>query len=108
MHKFLLLTTLAVAGVVAAGITAQAQTFGPGMMGNDQNNGNHRGYGSGYGMMGGNDGSGYMGPGYGPGMMHYGSANDGDRRGQSNRGQRQCWKQADSEHGYGYYAPCGN
>ena len=51
MRKFLLLTTLAAAAVVAAGITAQAQTYGPGMMGNDQDNGSHRGYGPGYGMM---------------------------------------------------------
>ena len=52
MRKFLLLTTLAAAAVVAAGITVQAQTYGPGMMGNDQSNGSHRG--SGYGMMDGN------------------------------------------------------
>ncbi len=36
MRKFLLLTTLAAAATVAAGITAQAQTYSPGMMGNDQ------------------------------------------------------------------------
>ena len=35
MRKILLLTTLAAAAVVAAGITVQAQTYGPGMMGND-------------------------------------------------------------------------
>ena len=33
MRKFLLLTSLAAAAVVAAGITVQAQTYGPGMMG---------------------------------------------------------------------------
>jgi uncharacterized membrane protein len=61
MRKFLLLTTLAAAAVVAAGITVQAQTYRPGiMMGNDQNDGSHRGYGPGYGMMGGGYGPGYM------------------------------------------------
>ena len=73
MRKFLLLTTLTAAAVVAAGITVQAQTYGPGMMGNDQNYSSHRGYGPGYGMMGGGYGPGYhmrgWGGGYGPGMM---------------------------------------
>jgi hypothetical protein len=109
MRKFLLLTTLAAAGVVAAGITVQAQTYGPGMMGNDPGYGSHRGYGQGDGMMGPGYGSGYMmGPGYGPGMMGYGSANDSDRQGRDYRGQRQCWKATDSERGYGYHAPCDN
>jgi hypothetical protein len=106
MLKFLLLTTLAAAGVIAAGITVQAQTYGPGMMNNDQDNGSHRGYG--YGMM---DGSGNapgstMGSGYGPGMMGYGSDNDGDRHGQGYRGNRPCSNQTDSERGDGYHAPC--
>lgn len=87
MRKFLLLTTLAAAAVVAAGITVQAQTYGPGMMGSDQNYGGHRGYGPGYGMMG------------------YASA-DGHRAGQ--RGKRLCWNETDSSRGYGHYAPCGN
>lgn len=87
MRKFLLLTTLAAAAVVAAGITVQAQTYGPGMMGSDQNYGGHRGYGPGYGMMG------------------YGSA-DGHRAGQ--RGKRLCWNETNSSRGYGHYAPCGN
>ena len=87
MRKFLLLTTLAAAAVVAAGITVQAQTYGPGMMGNDQNYGGHRGYGPGYGMMGGGYGPGYMMGGSGYGMMGYGSA-DGHRAGQ--RGKRLC------------------
>ena len=71
MRKFLLLTTLAAAVVFAAGITVQAQTYGPDMMGNDQDNGSHRGYSPGYGMTGGGYGPGYMmgGSGYGPGMM---------------------------------------
>ena len=60
MRKFLLLTTLAAAAVAAAGFTAQAQNYGPGMMGNDQGYGSHRGYGTGYGMMGGGYGPGYM------------------------------------------------
>jgi len=100
MRKFLLLTTLAAAATVAAGITAQAQTYDPGMMGNDQNYGNHRGYGPGYGMMGGS--------GYGPDMMGYGSADvrNGPRAGY--RGKRLCWIETDSGRGYGHYAPCSN
>jgi hypothetical protein len=43
MRKFLLLTTLAAAGVIAAGITVQTQSYGPGMMGNDRDNGSNRG-----------------------------------------------------------------
>ena len=109
MRKILLLTTLAAAAVVAAGITVQAQTYGPGMMGNDQDNGSHRGYGPGYGMMGGY-GLGYMmgGSGYGPDMMGYGSAADSNRRGASDRGKRLCWNETDSSRGYGHYAPCSN
>jgi len=107
MRKFLFLTTLAAAAVVAAGITAQAQTYGPGMMGNDQNYGGHRGYGPSYGMMGGGYGPGYMmgGSGYGPDMMGYSSA-DGHRAGY--RGKRLCWNETDSSRGYGHYGPCGN
>jgi hypothetical protein len=107
MRKFLLLTTLAAAGVIAAGITVQAQTYGPGMMGNDQYNGSHRG--SGYGMMddSGNAPGSTTGSGYGPGMMGDGSVDGGDRRGQDSRGNRPCWKETDSERGYGYHAPCG-
>ncbi len=101
MRKFLLLTTLAAAGVITAGITVQAQTYGPGMMGNDQYNGGHRG--SGYGMM---DGSGNApgsttGSGYGPGMMGNGSVDGGDRR-----GNRPCSNQTDPERGDGNHAPC--
>ena len=108
MRKFLLLTTLAAAGVIAAGISVQAQTYGPGMMENNQYNGHHRGHGSGYGMMG--DGSGNMmgGSGYGPGMMDYGSDNDGDSREQGNRGNHRCWNETDSTRGHGYYAACSN
>ena len=51
MRKFMLLSTLAAAAVVAAGITVQAQTYGPGMMGNDQTYGNRGDCGQGYGMM---------------------------------------------------------
>ena len=51
MRKFLLLTTLAAAAMVAAGITVQAQTYGPSMMGNDQNYGDRDDCGQGYGMM---------------------------------------------------------
>ncbi len=106
MRKFLLLTTLAAAGVIAAGITVQAQTYGPGMMGNAQNNGSNRG--SGYGMM---DGSGNApgsttGSGYGPGMMGNGSDNDGDRHGQGNRDNRPCSNETDSQRGDSYHAPC--
>ena len=108
MRKYLLLTTLAAAAVVAAGITAQAQTYGPGMMGNDQNYSSHRGYGPGNGMMGGDYGPGYMmgGSGYGPGMMGNGSVDGGDRRGQDSRGNRPCSNQTDPERGDGYHAPC--
>ena len=107
MRKFLLLTTLAAVGVIAAGITVQAQTYGPGMMGNDQNYGSHRGYGPGNGMMGGGYGPGYMmgGSGYGPDMMGYGSAND---RRAGYRGKQLCWNETNSSRGYGHYAPCGN
>jgi hypothetical protein len=48
MRKFLLLTTLAVAAMVAGGIAVQAQTYGPGMMGNGPDNAGRRGS---YGMM---------------------------------------------------------
>ena len=51
MRKLLLLTTLAAAAMVAAGITVQAQTYGPSMMGNDQDYGNRDDCGQGYGMM---------------------------------------------------------
>jgi hypothetical protein len=108
MRKFLLLTTLAAAAVVAAGITVQAQTYGPGMMGNDQNDGSHHGYGPGYGMMGGGYGPGYMMGGSGYGMMGYGSADDRNGRGAGYRGKRLCWNETDSSRGYGHYAPCGN
>ena len=104
MRKFLLLTALAAAGVIAAGITVQAQTYGPGMMGNDQNNGSHRGYG----MMDGNGNApgSTTGSGYSPGMMGYGSDNDGDRHGQGYRGNRPCSNQTDSQRGDGNQAPC--
>jgi hypothetical protein len=105
MRKFLLLTTLAAAAVVAAGITVQAQTYGPGMMGNDQSNGSHRG--SGYGMMdGGNARGSATGSGYGPGMMGNGSVDGGDRRGKDSHDNRPCSNQTDSERGDGYHAPC--
>jgi hypothetical protein len=106
MRKFLLLTTLAAAGVIAAGITVQAQTYGPGMMGNDQYNGGHRG--SGYNMMDGNGNAhgSTTGSGYGPGMMGNGSVDGGDRRGQDSRGNRPCSNQTDPERGDGYHAPC--
>jgi hypothetical protein len=110
MRKYLLLTTLAAAAVVAAGITVQAQTYGPGMMGNDQNYSSHRGYGPGNGMMGGDYGPGYMmgGSGYGPGMMDYGSADGRNGREADHRGKRLCWNETDSGRGYGHYAPCSN
>ena len=106
MRKFLLLTALAAAGVIAAGIAVQAQTYGPGMMGNDQHNGSQRGYG--YGMM---DGSGNApgsttGSGYGPGMMGYGSDNGDDWHGQGNRDNRPCSNQSNSQRGDGDHAPC--
>jgi len=106
MRKYLLLTTLAAAGLIAAGIAVQAQPYGPGTMGNGH--GNYRGDSRGYGMMGGAYGPDNMmgGSGYGPGMMDYGSAYGGDRHGRSYRGQRQCWNATDSDHGY--YAPCNN
>jgi hypothetical protein len=108
MRKFLLLTTLAAAGLIAVGITVQAQTYGPGMRGN--NHGSYRGDSRGYGMMGGGYGpENMMGDSsYGPGMMGYGYADGSDRHGRGYRGQRQCWKVTDSERGYGYYAPCSN
>ncbi len=99
MRKFLLLTTLAAVAVVAAGIAAEAQTYGPGMMGNDQDYGNHRGYGPGYGRMGG---------GNGPDMMGYGSADGRNGRGAGYRGKHVCWTETDSSRGYGYYAQCAN
>jgi len=106
MRKFLLLTTLAAAGVIAAGITVQAQTYGPGMMGNDQYNGSHRG--SGYSMMdaNGNAPGSKTGSGYGLGMMGYGFDNAGDRHGQGNRDNRPCSNETDSERGDGYHASC--
>jgi hypothetical protein len=106
MRNFLLLTTLAAAGVIAAGVTVQAQTYGPGMMGNDRDNGTNRD--SGYGMMGGkgNATGSTTGSGYGPGMMGYGSDNGGEKHGRDNRGNRPCSNQTDSERGYGYHAPC--
>ncbi len=106
MRKFLLLTTLAAAGVIAAGITVQAQTYGPGMMGNDQHNGSNRG--SGYGMMddSGNAPGSTTGSGYGPGMMGYGSDNGDDWHGQGNRDNRPCVNQPDSQRGDDYHAPC--
>jgi periplasmic protein CpxP/Spy len=103
MRKFLLLTSLAAATVIAAGIAVQAQTYGPGMMGQDQGYSGHRGYGGGYGMMGGGYGPGYMG---GYGMMGYGSADAGSGRGGAYRGKRLCWQETDSGRGYGYYAAC--
>jgi len=106
MRKFLLLTTLAVAAVVAGGIAVQAQTYGPGMMGNGPDNAGRRGN---YGMMDGGYGSGSMmgGSAAGPGMMDYGSAEGVNGRGAGYRGKRLCWKDTDSARGYGYYAPCG-
>ena len=124
MRKFLLLSTLAAAAVIAAGISAQAQTYGPGMMGGGQYNGSHRGTGhgmmdgsgntpgsttgSGHGMM---DGSGNTpgsttGAGHGPGMMGDGSADDGDSRGQGNRNNRPCLNETDSQRGDDNHAPC--
>jgi hypothetical protein len=113
MRKLFFAAVLLAIGAAAMSIEspAQAQPYGPGMMG---------GYGGGYGpgyMMGPGYGRGYgpgyrMGPGYGygPGMMDYGYAPDqrGYGPGRRYRGQRLCWKQTDSDHGYGYYAPCGN
>jgi hypothetical protein len=110
MRKFMLLTTLAAVAVVAVGITAQAQTYGPGMMGNDQNYGNRGDCGQGYGMMGnGNSqtngqgqgdnqgqnqeqsrgyGPGYhmrgSGGGYGPGMMQGNGYGSGMMQGNGN------------------------
>ncbi len=98
MRKAWLVTAMALAAVVAAGVAVKAQTYGPGyMMG--------PGYGHGY-MMGSGDrgyGPGYMmGPGYG-----YDRDNDrGYRRGRASRGQRMCWHETDSDRGYGYYEPC--
>lgn len=106
MRKVLLLTTLAAAGVIAAGITVHAQTYGPGMMENDQYNGSHRG--SGYGMMdrSGNAPGSTTGSGHGSGMMGDGSVDGGHRRGQDSRGNRPCWNETDSQRGDGYRAPC--
>ena len=108
MRKFLLLTSLAAATVIAAGIAVQAQTYGPDMMGQDQGYSGHRGHGGGYGMMGGGYGPGYMmgGSGYGPDMMGYGSADGRNGRGAGYRGKRLCWNETDSAHSYGYYAAC--
>ena len=106
MRKFLLLTTLAAAGVIAAGIAVEAQTYGPGMMGNDQYNGSHRG--SGYGMMNGsgNAPGSTTGSGHGPGMMGDGAVDGGDRRGQDGGGNRPCSNEADSQRGDGYRTTC--
>ncbi len=109
MRKFLMITAaFAAIGAAVAfiGTAAQAQPYGPGMMG---------GYGGyGYGMMGGygpGDGPGYMmGPGYGPGYMMgpgYGRGyGRGYRRGNAYRGRRLCWNETDADRGTGYYAPC--
>jgi hypothetical protein len=107
MRKFLF-AAIVLSVAMSAQSAAQAQPYGPGMMGDGY------GYGPGYGrgfMMGPGYGPGYMmGPGYGPGMMGYGYGPDNRgyyRRGRGNRGQRLCWKETDSR-GYGYYAPCRN
>ena len=115
MRKFLLLTTLAAAGVIAAGITVQAQTYGPSMMGNDQDYGNRDDCGQGYGTMrnsnnqtngqgqGDNQdqnqeqrrgyGPGYhmrgAGGGYGPGMMQGNGYGPGYANGNDRRGSVQ-------------------
>ncbi|MGA7973649.1 MAG: hypothetical protein WCA36_12665 [Pseudolabrys sp.] len=106
MRKFLLLTTLAAAGVIAAGITVQAQTYGPGMMGSDQYNGSHRGSGSGMMNGSGNAPGSTTGSGHGSGMMGDGSVDGGDRRGQDSHGNRPCSNEADSQRGDGYRIPC--
>lgn len=105
MRKSVAIFVSALAAVVAMAAVqsgVKAQTYGPGMMGG-------YGYGQNYMMAPGYDyGPGYMmGPGYGPGMMYgYGSDNRDYRRGPRNRGERMCWTETNSMHGYGYYAPC--
>ena len=113
MRKFLVLTTLAAAAVVAAGVSAQAQTYRPDMMDNDQDYGNRgdcsRGYdtagngnnrnnwqgqddnqdqyqeqGRGYGP--GNRMRGSGGGGYGPGMMQGNGDGHGMMREYGSRG----------------------
>ena len=91
MRKFILFTTLAAATVVAAGITAQAQTYGPGMMGNDQAYGNRGDCGPGYGMMG-NGNNQTTGQGQGD--------NQGQNQGQS-RGYGPGYHMRGSDGGYG-------
>ena len=116
MRKFLVLTTLAAAAVVAAGVSAQAQTYRPDMMDNDQDYGNRgdcsRGYdtagngnnrnnwqgqgdnqdqyqeqGRGYGP--GNRMRGSGGGGYGPGMMQGNGYGPGNTNGYDRRGNGQ-------------------
>lgn len=102
MCKFFLAVTSVVAAMFVGLIIANAQPYGPGMMG---------GYGQGYGY-----GPGYMmgrgyGYGMGPGMM-YGYGANGDRyysrRGQAYRGKRLCWHQTDARNNDGYYEACPN
>lgn len=91
------------AAMLGTALPAQAQYYGPGMMG---------GYGGGY-MMGPGYGGGYMmgpgyggyGPGYGPGMMYgYGPNGRAYGGGQAYRGKRLCWH--DTGNNTGYYEPC--
>jgi hypothetical protein len=46
MRRFMMLTTLAAAGVIAAGITVQAQPYGPGMLSGSYGQGNYGGQGN--------------------------------------------------------------
>jgi hypothetical protein len=108
MRKFLLFGTFAAAAIIAGGIFAHAQPYGPGMMGGYGPGSYGQGNGPGW-MMGPGYGHGWMmGGGYGPGMMGYGygSAERGDGRGPGYRGEQLCWKETDNARGFGYYAPC--
>jgi hypothetical protein len=109
MRKFLLFATLAVVAIVSGGIFAQAQPYGPGMMGYGPG-GYGQGYGPGWMMSPGYGHSWMMGGGYGPGMMGYGYGYGSDERGYGRgphyRGERLCWRGSHSASGY--YAPCRN
>jgi hypothetical protein len=91
MRKIFLLAIAA--AMLGTALPAQAQYYGPGMMG---------GYGGGY-MMG--PGYGGHGPGYGPGMIYgYGPNGRAYGGGQAYRGKRLCWH--DTANNTGYYEPC--
>jgi len=107
MRKFLLLTTVVAAGLIAPGIEVRAQSYQSPGAGMDYNG---PPYGRSDEMTGGSAFYfGTMGPGYDRGVLiGHGPGNARNGRGPGYRGNRTCWKETDSTRGFGYYAPCGN